>query len=148
MFKKFIIIYNFTAIIILLNILFVIPAHSYNNEKYFIGKCWYENQSGKLLIELTENNTYYVWFIDKYGSIIKEEGLYRFSSRYNTLSFSEAFITPKKTSPVYGREFEIQKNHTENILILKDCKNKNYYEFSIEKNHISGKCPCSFCRKK
>ncbi len=131
-------------IAIIFTITMIIPAAC--SEKKIQG-CWYEIKSGKLLIELTDGNSYHALFVGRYNEIIEEEGLYRYSERSKKLSFSPEFVKNKEKSPIYGKDFIIT-THSGDSLEVKCLKEKNtIYSFIKDERHIKKGCHCKFCIK-
>ncbi len=113
-----------------------------------IYNCWYENREGRLLLELTDKNSYHALFLDRHNELTTEEGLFRYSERSKKISFSPSFINNKYKSPIYGREFLII-SQSEDSLEIRCLKEKTLvFSFIKDERHVKKGCHCKFCDKK
>ena len=124
-------------------IMFFLFFSAYAND--FTYNSWYEVNNGRLLLELSENNSYCAVFVGKHGELITEEGLYRYSERSAKISFSPEFIKNRIKSPVYAEEFKIV-SISEGTLEMQCVKDKSkFFLFVRDEHHLKNGCRCGLC---
>jgi len=110
-------------------------------------KSWYEITCGKIIVEFSDTKMYYAYFVDDHNELRFEEGLYRYSERFNTLSFSPMISEPRVKSMLYGKKFDIIEADSESLKIQNSQIPSELYVFEPDERHLKAGCRCSLCKK-